>query len=115
MEMKRKPGKSAVVFLVLHEVTAILAFPVVYPLASLTSHYGLSLLPVTARSTVDGYLEKANKRINRMRNRVGYDDLAVDHPLVMNLALSYFYVKCLMPVRLGMCVYLTPLIVNRFR
>ena len=109
-EFKARPGKSATVFLVLHELTAILSFPVVYPLARLTTDYGMGWLPHNIKDRVEGYMVKANSKVNKVRHTFGYDDLTSDHPVVLNLALSYLYVKALMPVRIGLCFYLTPVI-----
>ncbi len=114
-ELKKKPGRHLTVFLILHEVTAILSFPLVYPFASLSNKYVMAQLPSHVKNKVDNGLEKANGKVNSIRAYFGYPALASNHPLVVNVSLTYVYVKLLMPVRLAISFYITPTVIRLFR
>ena len=113
-ELKKKPGRHLTAFLVLHELTAILAFPLVYPLASLSNKWLLQQLPESILIKTQDSLKKANSKVNSIREYFGYTLLDDHHPVVINFATSYAFVKILMPIRLGICVWMTPIVVRFF-
>eukprot|EP00835_Amoeboradix_gromovi_P006785 NODE_886_length_3442_cov_0.414897.p3 type:complete len:145 gc:universal NODE_886_length_3442_cov_0.414897:954-1388(+) len=110
--MKKKPGLHLTAFLLLHEATAVLAFPIVYPLASFSNRWLLQILPEKIIAKTDNSLKKVNVKVNKVRNYFGYSSLDDHHPVVLNFAMSYVFVKILMPVRLSLCLYITPAVVK---
>eukprot|EP00834_Sanchytrium_tribonematis_P000284 NODE_5_length_72347_cov_1.339331.p52 type:complete len:128 gc:universal NODE_5_length_72347_cov_1.339331:12835-12452(-) len=113
-QLKKKPGRHLTAFLILHELTAIFAFPVVYPLASFSNRLLLTHLPESLLEKTQLQIKKANYQVNRIRQYFGYDPLDDHHPVVLNFALSYVYVKILMPLRIGLSLWLSPIAVKAF-
>lgn len=111
-DLKKKPGRHLTAFLILHELTAVLAFPVVYPIASFSNRWLLQTLPESLVEKTELTLKKANEKVNKVRNYFGYSSLDDHHPVVINFAMSYVFVKLLMPVRLLGCLWLTPIAVR---
>ncbi|KAI8332872.1 hypothetical protein BC941DRAFT_380971 [Chlamydoabsidia padenii] len=104
-QFKNKPGSYITTFAVLHELTAIVPFPLVY--------YGLSWssiqLPVPEQAIHEG-----NRIVNKVRTRYGYEPLEADNRAMVNLATTYAIVKILLPLRIGASVAMTPFIAEKW-
>ncbi|CAO3611975.1 unnamed protein product [Cunninghamella blakesleeana] len=98
-QFKDKPASYITTFAILHEVTAIIPFPIVY--------YGLSLsnihVPVPEEAVREG-----NRIVNKVRVRYGYEPLESDNRTMVYLATTYGIVKILLPLRIGASIALTP-------
>jgi hypothetical protein len=97
--LKEHPLSYIVSFGILHEVTAILPLPMFY--------YILKHSNVEIPFPKD-MLSESNKRINKIRSAVGLKSMPEDSQAMLHMATSYAIVKVLMPLRIGLCVYLTP-------
>lgn len=99
-QFKNKPGSYITTFALLHELTAIVPFPLIY--------YGLSWsdlqLPVPEQAIHEG-----NRIVNKVRVRYGFDALEPDNRAMVHLATTYALVKVRLKVRpcMYMCVLLT--------
>ncbi|CAF0749722.1 unnamed protein product [Didymodactylos carnosus] len=99
--LKDRPASHITAFAILHELTAIGAFPIVYyPLK--WSQWG-QYIPVPTH-----YIEEGYRFISRVRQRYGYSSLDPGNPVLLNLSLTYGIVKLLLPLRIGLSLYLTP-------
>ncbi|KAI8370589.1 uncharacterized protein BYT42DRAFT_548830 [Radiomyces spectabilis] len=101
---KDKPASYTTTFLVLHELTAIVPFPIIY--------YGIKASGYTIPVPQDVVAE-GNRFINKVRVRYGYDPLDLNNPTMVNLTATYAIVKLLMPARIAASAFLTPTVVER--
>ncbi len=51
---------------------------------------------------------EGNKKINRVRNRYGFESLDESSLVLVNLSMTYAIVKLILPLRIGLCLILTP-------
>lgn len=108
----RKPAKHVALFLVLHEVTGVASIAAVY--VGIVAFRGKAtktennlvqneeseekqILPI------DGH--QSQKIIERLADRFGFKPSA---QTVIDLAASYIIVKAMMPIRIMLCLWLTP-------
>jgi len=99
--LKERPASHVTAFAILHEVTAILPFPLIYfPLK--WSRIG-QYLPIPIE-----YIQEGNKKINRVRTRYGFEPLDESSLVLVNLSMTYAIVKLLLPLRIGLSLMLTP-------
>ncbi|KAJ2007951.1 hypothetical protein GGI04_001323 [Coemansia thaxteri] len=85
--------------MVLHEVTAIAPLIGVY--------YALDYVQPKVPFP-QSVLEEGNRRINKLRQYVGWEQLAADSPVLLHLATSYAVVKAAAPLRVAACLAMTP-------
>ncbi|CAF0859323.1 unnamed protein product [Adineta ricciae] len=100
-QLKDRPASHITAFAILHEVTAILPFPLIYfPLKWLRIG---EYLPIPIE-----YIQEGNKKINRVRTRYGFEPLDESSMVLVNLSMTYAIVKLLLPLRIGLSLMLTP-------
>ncbi|CAF0859048.1 unnamed protein product [Adineta steineri] len=100
-QLKDRPASHITAFAILHEVTAILPFPLIYfPLKWLNIG---QYLPIPIE-----YIQEGNKKINRVRTRYGFEPLDESSMVLVNLSMTYAIVKILLPLRIGLSLMLTP-------
>ncbi|KAI8097166.1 uncharacterized protein BX664DRAFT_325700 [Halteromyces radiatus] len=103
-QFKHKPASYLTTFAILHELTAIIPFPLVY--------YGLSWsslkVPVPEQAVNEG-----NRIVNKVRVRYGFTPLEPDSRVMINLATTYAIVKIMLPLRIGASVAMTPYLAER--
>ncbi|CAF1062674.1 unnamed protein product [Adineta steineri] len=100
-QLKDRPASHITAFAILHEVTAILPFPLIYfPLKWLNIG---QYLPIPIE-----YIQEGNKKINRVRTRYGFEPLDESSMVLVNLSMTYAIVKVLLPLRIGLSLMLTP-------
>jgi hypothetical protein len=51
---------------------------------------------------------EGNQRVNRLRTRYGFEPLDCSSRVLVNLSMTYGIVKLLLPLRIGLSVWLTP-------
>jgi hypothetical protein len=96
--VKQKPGSHLSSFLILHEVTAIVPIPVFY--------YFLDKYDITY-SIPSEYTDSGSKRMTKMLAYFGMD-VDVNSKQMIHWVASYVIVKAMMPLRIGLCLFLTP-------
>ncbi|KAJ2784612.1 hypothetical protein H4R18_000991 [Coemansia javaensis] len=98
-KFRDRPASHVTAFAVLHEVTAVAPLAAVY--------YALDYIgpPV---AVPEGVLQEANRYINKLRQYAGWEPLAADSPVLAHLAASYAVVKAAAPLRIALCLALTP-------
>ncbi|KAG0174919.1 hypothetical protein DFQ28_003656 [Apophysomyces sp. BC1034] len=103
-QFRDKPASYMTTFAVLHEITAIVPFPVIYYMLDHVSWE----VPVPEEAVAEG-----NRIMNKLRTRYGYEPLEPQNRVMVNLATTYAIVKVLMPVRVMASVTLTPFFAER--
>jgi hypothetical protein len=98
-EVRKHPGEYMSSFLILHEVTAIVPIPIFY----FALNYFNFEYPVEGE-----LLETGNKRMKKMLEFFGVD-VEVDSKQMLHWVSAYVIVKTLMPLRIGLSLYLTPI------
>lgn len=83
-QFKSKPGSYMTAFAVLHELTAIAPFPVIY--------YALDASSITIPFS-SSLVEEGNKFINKVRVHYGYEQLEPDNKVMIHLVTTYCIVK----------------------
>jgi len=87
----------------LHEITAIVPLPIIY----YTIHTLDLSVPIPA--SFNAYVEQGNVRMRKMVKYFGFDlDINDDSKVMLELATAYAIVKMMMPLRVGLSVYLAP-------
>ncbi|RHZ54055.1 hypothetical protein Glove_431g26 [Diversispora epigaea] len=104
LQFRSKPTSYIISFLILHEITAIIPIPIFYICLSST---GIKI-PFPQK-----ILDEGNKYINRVVVHYGYEPFEDGSRVALNLATSYTIVKFLMPVRIAICIWLTPKMAER--
>ncbi|KAI8069239.1 hypothetical protein BC940DRAFT_237261 [Gongronella butleri] len=104
-QFKDKPASYITSFAILHELTAIAPFPVIY--------YGLAWsdvkVPVPEQAVREG-----NRFVNKVRVRYGYEALDDDNQAMIHLAITYAIVKAMLPLRIGASVAMTPFVAEKW-
>ncbi|RCH84803.1 hypothetical protein CU097_006431 [Rhizopus azygosporus] len=103
-QFKSKPGSYMTAFAVLHELTAIAPFPVIY--------YALDASSITIPFS-NSLVEEGNKFINKVRVHYGYEQLEPDNKVMIHLVTTYCIVKALLPVRLAASAAMTPMVAEK--
>ncbi|KAF9949470.1 hypothetical protein BGZ72_008768 [Mortierella alpina] len=99
-QFKNKPASHLLSFGILHEITAVVPLPIVYFVLAET---GIKI-PFPEQA-----MEEGNKFVGRVAKYYGWSLEGADGARVMlNMATSYAVVKALLPVRLALCVWMTP-------
>ncbi|KAG1048811.1 hypothetical protein G6F43_008827 [Rhizopus delemar] len=98
-QFKNKPGSYLTSFAILHELTAVAPFPVIY--------YALEASSVKIPFS-DSFVEEGNKFVNKVRIHYGYEPLEADNQTMIHLVTTYCVVKALLPVRLAASAAMTP-------
>ncbi|KAG0812913.1 hypothetical protein G6F33_003276 [Rhizopus arrhizus] len=98
-QFKNKPGSYLTSFAILHELTAVAPFPVIY--------YALEASSVKIPFS-DSFVEEGNKFVNKVRIHYGYEPLEADNQTMIHLVTTYCIVKALLPVRLAASAAMTP-------
>ncbi|KAI8981583.1 hypothetical protein BDB01DRAFT_724004 [Pilobolus umbonatus] len=98
-QFKNKPGSYMTSFAILHEVTAIVPFPLIYYMLD----YSSVNIPFP-----DSFVVEGNKAINKIRKYYGYESLESDNKVMMHLVTTYCVVKALLPLRIAASVAMTP-------
>ncbi|KAF9536861.1 hypothetical protein EC957_009508 [Mortierella hygrophila] len=99
-QFKNKPASHLISFGILHEITAIVPLPIVYFALVET---GIKI-PFPEQA-----IEEGNRFVGRVAKYYGWDLEGADGARTMlNMATSYAVVKALMPLRLALCVWMTP-------
>lgn len=83
-QFKNKPGSYLTSFAILHELTAVAPFPVIYYVLDSSS----LKIPFD-----DEYLQEGNKFINKARIYYGYKPLDPDNQTMLHLVSTYCIVK----------------------
>ncbi|KAI9146592.1 hypothetical protein BKA69DRAFT_1014053, partial [Paraphysoderma sedebokerense] len=86
-------------FAILHEITAIVPLPLIYFFLDATN----ISVPIPESAIAEG-----NKYINRVLTYFKFEPLEEGSKALLNATTSYAIVKALMPVRIALCVFLTP-------
>lgn len=94
--LRAKPVSFVVSFAILHEITAVLPLPVFY--------LAFQTIPETY---ITGWVDHGDLRARADRVLARYN-FPLDSRSISSLAASYLVVKALLPVRLGLCIYLAP-------
>ena len=84
-------------FLILHELTALIPLPLIY----YTLEYFQPTLTLIPKET----MESANSKMSKVVEKWGWH---VDSHVLLHLATSYAIVKILMPLRMVLCIGMTP-------
>ena len=122
--LKERPASHLTAFAILHELTAILPFPLIYfPLKwfQLGEYLPLPMKyiqgQISSSSSFVQYLSlsEGNRRVNRFRTRYGYEPLDESSLFFVNLSLTYALVKVLLPVRIALSLFLTPPLASLLR
>lgn len=98
---KQRPASHITAFAILHELTAIIPFAVIYfPVkwCQISSHIPLS----------KDLIQEGNKRINRVRTYFSLPELDENSTVLIDLSITYGLVKLALPARLALSVLLTP-------
>ncbi|CAG8661465.1 5456_t:CDS:2, partial [Acaulospora morrowiae] len=98
-QFRTKPTSHIVSFLILHELTAIIPIPIIYVFLSTTG------IEIPFSQSV---LDEGNEFINRVVVYYGYEPFENGSRVALNLVTSYAIVKFLLPVRIAICIWLTP-------
>ncbi|KAG0208837.1 hypothetical protein BGX28_000312 [Mortierella sp. GBA30] len=99
-QFKNKPASHLLSFGILHEITAVVPLPIVYFALAETGFK----IPFP-----DQAMEEGNRFVGRVAKYYGWDLEGAEGARVMlNMATSYAVVKALLPVRLALCVWMTP-------
>ncbi|ORZ24692.1 hypothetical protein BCR42DRAFT_317234 [Absidia repens] len=104
-QFKNKPASYITTFAVLHELTAIIPFPLVY--------YGLSWSSIHV-PVPDQAIHEGNRIVNKVRTRYGYEPLDVGNRAMINLATTYAIVKVMLPLRIGASLAMTPYLAEKW-
>ncbi|CAF1432556.1 unnamed protein product [Rotaria magnacalcarata] len=99
--LKERPASHITAFAILHELTAIIPFPLIY--FPLKWSYVGKFLPIPIE-----YIQEGNKKINRIRTRYGFKPLDESSLVLVNLSMTYAIVKLILPLRIGLSLMLTP-------
>ncbi|KAF8949105.1 hypothetical protein BGZ47_010608 [Haplosporangium gracile] len=99
-QFKNKPASHLISFGVLHEITAIVPLPIVY----------FALVETGVKIPFpEQAIEEGNRFVGRVAKYYGWNLEGADGARTMlNMATSYAFVKALMPLRLALCVWMTP-------
>ncbi|KAK3845463.1 MAG: hypothetical protein J3R72DRAFT_435845 [Linnemannia gamsii] len=99
-QFKNKPASHLISFGILHEITAIVPLPIVY----------FALIETGVKIPFpEQAIEEGNRFVGRVAKYYGWDMESADGARTMlNMATSYAVVKALMPLRLALCVWMTP-------
>ncbi|KAI8594654.1 hypothetical protein EDD21DRAFT_393188 [Dissophora ornata] len=99
-QFKNKPASHLIAFGILHEITAVAPLPVVY----------FALMETGVKIPFpEQAMEEGNKFVARVAKYYGWNLEGAEGARVMlNMASSYALVKALMPLRLALCVWMTP-------
>lgn len=84
-QFRDKPASYMTTFALLHEITAIVPLPIVY----YTLDYSGWHIPLVPQEAI----EEGNRIMSKLRTRYGYEPLAPDSRIMVNLATSYAVVK----------------------
>ncbi|KAI9481238.1 MAG: hypothetical protein EXX96DRAFT_482317 [Benjaminiella poitrasii] len=103
-QFKSKPGSYMTSFAILHEITAIVPFPIIYLLLDISS------VKIPFPDTV---VSEGNRFINKARVHYGYEPLGPDNRTMINLVTTYGIVKALLPVRIAASAAMTPFFAER--
>ncbi|KAL1920761.1 uncharacterized protein VTP21DRAFT_11396 [Calcarisporiella thermophila] len=103
-QFRDKPASYIISFAVLHELTAVIPLPMVY----YTLKYTDLKVPFPQEA-----IEEGNKFASRIKKKFGYNEVAEDSRVMLNIALSYCIVKALLPVRIAASVWMTPWFAER--
>ncbi|KAK3808936.1 MAG: hypothetical protein JOS17DRAFT_765575 [Linnemannia elongata] len=99
-QFKNKPASHLISFGILHEITAVVPLPIIYFALVET---GIKI-PFPEQA-----IEEGNRFVGRVARYYGWDLEGADGARTMlNMATSYAVVKALMPLRLALCVWMTP-------
>ncbi|TPX65712.1 hypothetical protein SpCBS45565_g04937 [Spizellomyces sp. 'palustris'] len=93
------PGSHLVSFALLHELTAVVPLPLIYLLLSTCD------LPIPFPEAV---LAEGNKRMSKMLATFGWGPIEEGSQVMLHMATSYALVKAAMPLRIGLCFFMTP-------
>jgi len=104
-QFQNKPFSFLASFAVLHEITAIAPIPIIYLL--------LDRLDVEIPFISDIVTAEGNRVISKIREKYGYPALDQHSRVAINLATAYAIVKVAMPLRIGLCIGLTPWFATR--
>ncbi|KAI7902216.1 uncharacterized protein BX663DRAFT_436209 [Cokeromyces recurvatus] len=104
-QFKNKPGSYMTSFAILHEVTAIAPFPIIYLLLDNSS------IKIPFPDTV---ISEGNRFVNKVRVHYGYEPLEPDNRTMIHLVTTYGIVKALLPVRIAASAAMTPFLAERF-
>ncbi|KAI8350414.1 hypothetical protein B0O80DRAFT_389179 [Mortierella sp. GBAus27b] len=99
-QFKNKPASHLISFGILHEITAVVPLPIVY----------FALVETGVKIPFpEQAMEEGNRFVQRVAKYYGWNLEGADGARVMlNMATSYAVVKALLPVRLALCVWMTP-------
>ncbi|KAF9899280.1 hypothetical protein EC991_009213, partial [Linnemannia zychae] len=99
-QFKNKPASHLISFGILHEITAVVPLPIVY----------FALVETGVKIPFpEQAIEEGNRFVSRVVKYYGWDMEGTDGARTMlNMATSYAVVKALMPLRLALCVWMTP-------
>lgn len=84
-QFRDKPASYMTTFALLHEITAIVPLPIVY----YTLDYSGWHIPLVPQEAI----AEGNRIMSKLRTRYGYEPLAPDSRIMVNLATSYAVVK----------------------
>ncbi|KAF9116952.1 hypothetical protein BGX27_008100 [Mortierella sp. AM989] len=99
-QFKNKPASHLISFGILHEITAVVPLPIIYFALVET---GVEI-PFPEQA-----MEEGNRFVARVAKYYGWNLEGADGARAMlNMATSYAVVKALIPVRLAICVWMTP-------
>ncbi|KAF9364816.1 hypothetical protein BGX34_000281 [Mortierella sp. NVP85] len=99
-QFKNKPASHLISFGILHEITAVVPLPIVY----------FALVETGVKIPFpEQAMEEGNRFVERVAKYYGWNLEGADGArMMLNMATSYAVVKALMPLRLALCVWMTP-------
>ncbi|KAG0030174.1 hypothetical protein BGZ81_002989 [Podila clonocystis] len=99
-QFKNKPASHLISFGILHEITAIVPLPIIY--------FGLVETGIKIPFPEQA-IEEGNRFVGKVAKYYGWNMEGADGArMMLNMATSYAVVKALMPLRLALCVWMTP-------
>ncbi|KAF9178196.1 hypothetical protein BGZ51_008031 [Haplosporangium sp. Z 767] len=99
-QFKNKPASHLISFGILHEVTAVVPLPIIY----------FALVETGVKIPFpESAMEEGGRFVTRVAKYYNWSLEGTDGARVMlNMATSYALVKALLPLRLALCVWMTP-------
>ncbi|KAF8935222.1 hypothetical protein CPC16_009856 [Podila verticillata] len=99
-QFKNKPASHLISFGILHEITAIVPLPIIY--------FGLVETGINIPFPEQA-IEEGNRFVGKVAKYYGWNMEGADGArMMLNMATSYAVVKAFMPLRLALCVWMTP-------
>ncbi|KAF9336126.1 hypothetical protein BG006_009627 [Podila minutissima] len=99
-QFRNKPASHLISFGILHEITAIVPLPIIY--------FGLVETGIKIPFPEQA-IEEGNRFVGKVAKYYGWNMEGADGArMMLNMATSYAVVKAFLPLRLALCVWMTP-------